>query len=347
MRTWLVAVAVIAGAWSATGHPVLDEGRRTGGGWCFPDHRERGVWWLAPPAPRLAEIDGTPAVDFTVYHYQGARATADDGQSWGGALLQFSLETPATGADAAAVRRALGPVAELRLLPAAVIVAEVVFAGVNSVRPATADDGPETPQAGAWQRRSFSLALTPEEVVAVHDAWRAGSVILSVNLAVSVYGFPTRPERDSDEPLLAPVVIDSVPITIDSDRNPELFRVLELDATVPLAYTTIELGCAELAEGSGLTDLVRVIAAVEAEAVNGDLISLELRFTPSTPQVQAIRFDRAVRVEHGYELRIVRVYSSGRTETGPPRRLEVWQGFADICSSADGQSDSLDPRLLY
>ncbi|HSL17296.1 MAG TPA: hypothetical protein VLB51_05255 [Methylomirabilota bacterium] len=347
MRAILTVAAVLVVAWPAAGHPVLDEGRRTGGGWCFPDHRERGVWWLAPPAPRLADIDGEPAVDFTVYHYQGARATADDGQAWGGALLQFTLEAPAIGAEATAARRALGSVAELRPLPAAVVDAEVVFAGVNSARPATADDGPETPQAGAWQRRSFSLALTPEEVAAVHDAWRAGSVILSVNLAVSVYGFPTRPERDGDEPLLAPVVIDSVPITVDPEENPDLFRILELDATVPLAYTTIELGCAELAEGSGLADLVRVIATVEAEAVNGDLISLELRFTPTTPQVQAIRFDRAVRVEHGYELRIVRVYSSGRTETGPPRRLEVWQGFADICSSADGRSDSLDPRLLY
>jgi hypothetical protein len=54
-----------------------------------------------------------------------------------------------------------------------------------------------------------------------------------------------------------------------------------------------------------------------------------------------------VRLDHGYQLRVARVFATGAAEQEPPRRIEVWQGFVDSCSVAAGTDTGLDPRLLY
>ena len=82
----LLAVAVPANGW-----PVLGEGRATPGGYCYPDHEEQRVWWLAPTTVGIKDVDGLPAVDLTCYRYQGSRATDDSGRFYGGTLLQFTL----------------------------------------------------------------------------------------------------------------------------------------------------------------------------------------------------------------------------------------------------------------
>jgi hypothetical protein len=345
MRTALAATLILSCAVQLAAAPVLDEGRRTAVGWTYPDHADRNLWWLPPPAPQLVEVGGRPGVDFTVFNYQGARATADSGSAWTGAMLQFTLTVPDSTAAAAAARRVLGPSVELRTMASAGIHADVVFAGVNSVRSAGGSDDDEA--AGAWRERSFSLGLTPEEVAVIHDAWQAGAVILSVNTSVDAQAFATKPEDEEANPEIVTVTVDSVTVAIDVDRYPETFRVLQLDATMPLGYTSLELGCAELTEGWGLDDLSMVVAVAEAEAVNGDVISKKLRFTRRSAAAQELSFDRAVRLDHGYLLRVVRIYASGLSEEAPPRRIDVWQGFEDICSSPPGDATELDPRRLY
>ena len=101
----------------------------------------------------------------------------------------------------------------------------------------------------------------------------------------------------------------------------EAVRVIQLDATMPAGYTSIELGCAELA-ASVLTARPLVYGAVA-------------------------RFDRAVRLDSGYVLRVARVYATGQTEQQSPRRIEVWQGFEDVCAVEAGRAGELDPRRLY
>jgi hypothetical protein len=346
MSRRLAVLFALVWASLASGAPVLDQGRRTASGWCYPDHQDRRVWWLPPPSPVLMVIGGRPGVDFTVFNYQGARATVDADHAWTGAMLQFTLVMPEATEAAAAATRILGTTVDLRTMPPAGIEAEVVFAGVNGARAAAVAEGGES-VAGAWRERSFAVGLTPEETAVVHDAWEAGSVVLSVNTAVSAFAFATRPDEDDAAPDRTVVTVDSVAVTVDARRHPEIFRVLELDATMPLGYTGLELGCSELTEGYGLSDLARVIAVVEAEAVNGDVIAKELRFTSRSAPTLEIRFDRAVRLDHGYRLRVVRVYATGRTEEAPPRRIDVWQGFEDICSAPPDERIGPDPRLLY
>lgn len=340
----LLAAAVPADAW-----PVLGEGRATPGGYCYPDHELQRVWWLAPTTVGVKEVDGLPAVELTTYRYQGSRATDDSGRFYGGTLLQFSLAFEAMAGRLEAARRSLGGGVEVRPLAPATVEAEVVFAGINPVAREAAEQ-PLTPGAAGWQERSFSLGLSPQETEAVQHAWDNGAVILSVNVTASVLAYTARPDGEIDaspEPELLPVLVDAIPVTVDRERQPGAIHVLELDATMPAGYTALDLGCAELSVAGGFTDLARVLVDVEAAAVNGDRIRQKVRFDEDSSPVQNLRFDRAVQLDEGYRLRVLRTFASGATETAVDRRIEVWQGFVDVCSRPADEAEVLDPRLLY
>jgi len=142
-RLALIALALLLAA-PAIPAPVLTEGRATPQGYCFPDHRERNVWWLAPASAELKQVDGRLAVDFTTYRYQGTRATGDAGTFTGGTVLQFALIFVSAAGRARDAAAYLGAGVQVRPLQPEAVETEIVFAGINSpARAAT----PETQEA--------------------------------------------------------------------------------------------------------------------------------------------------------------------------------------------------------
>jgi len=336
-------LAVPAGSW-----PVLGEGRQTSAGWCYPDHEEADLWWLVPATAEIITDGGHPDIHVTVFNYMGTREMGDLGDLNPGAVLQFGIAFPSAGTRIAEATRSLGSRARVRPLLPETVEAEVVFAGINSARQAStaADDLPG--EAGGWTERRFSLGLTPEETVVVTRAWQDRSIIISVNLVASARVWSARPlDESAAAPELTPILADSVPITLDRSTYVDAVRVVELGATMPAGYTSIEIGCTELGAGHGYSDLSFVIVIIEGEAMNGDTIDSKIDFSRGSPTSQVARFDRAVRLDAGYVLRVARVYATGRIEEEPPRRIAVWQGFEDVCAIDAGQMAALEPRMLY
>lgn len=348
MIAWRVIALALIAAPPAWAWPVLSEGRRTPAGWCYRDHQEANLWWLVPATADILTEDGRPDIHMTVFNYTGTREMGDLGDARSGAVLQFGIGFPAAGGRIAEARRSLGSGASVRPLIPEIVEAEVVFAGVNSVRQATSSEEDPEGEAGAWTERRFALGLTPEETAVVTEAWRERAIILSINLTASARACAARPPRGSEAaPELTTILADAIPVTLDVSLYADAVRVIELDATMPAGYTSTEVGCTELASSRGFSDVARVIVVIEAEAMNGDRISRQIRFTRDSPTTQVARFDRAVRLDSGYVLRVSRVYASGRTEDERPRRIEVWQGFEDVCAIEAGRTVALDPRMLY
>ena len=344
--------AGVAGAW-----PVLAGGRRTPAGACYPDHRAPSLWWLAPASPVLRESAGVPAVSFTEYRYSGTRATGDRGTFWGRGLLQFTLVFPENGPRLAQARAALGPGARVEAVLPTAVTAEVVFAptagdgGARSLgttqaaAPPAGDGGP----VGSWEERSFALALPPESVRLVAEAFARGAVVLSVNVAAAAPAFAMPPPAGQQQaaPPPATLTVDAVPVTLDPGRQPQAMRTLELDATMAAGYTFLEVGCSDFVAGTALADLAVVLVRVRARAVNGEEIGEELRFAAGAPEVQGVRFDRAVRLDAGYVVEVHRVSASGGVSADPPREVKVWTGFLDVSLRDAGGEERLDARLLY
>lgn len=348
MKAGVLALVVLLGTSTVSAWPVLSEGRLTGEGYCFPDHDTPELWWMAPASMEPASVNGRPAVDFVAYRYQGTRAMGDSGRFYGGALVQFSLRM---AGPADRLRRAsdeLGDGAEVRPLAPARLEAEVVFAGESSVSRRAVTGPSADPDTISVEGAGFSLALSPEETEVVRRAWEDGAVVLSVNVTAWALALSRRPLADEPvEPELLPVMAGAVPITVDPRRHPEVFQTLELDATMPAGYTTLDLGCAELTGPGGFEDIERVVVRAEAKAMNGDTIREQVRFDRESPEILRMVFDRAVRLDEGYRLFVHRVHATGEVEAVDERVVEVWRGFVDVCSRSAGDDGRLDPRLLY
>jgi hypothetical protein len=345
VRVAIVVLALMASQ-TALSHPVLGEGRMTPVGRCYPDHEHAGLWWLEPPPAEVRKEGDAPVALFTTFLYQGTRTTGDAGRQWGGSILQFALTFPSSAGRAERAKSYLRSASTIRALDPAEVRAEVVFAGIgDGGREARGDPGGSA--TGVARESTFALALSPEEGAAVRSAWEAGSVILSVNVVVSAFAFQTRPHRDADaQPELLPVSVGVVNVHLDPDDD-RAFRVLSLDATMPADYTTLDIGCGEIAGGPSFADLARVVVVVSGEAVNGDRVSEEVRFGGGSSSIRTVRFNQALKLDAGYDVAVMRVYSSGAVEAQDTRHVEVWQGFIDVCSTRPGISETLDPRALF
>lgn len=345
MRALLFFLVILV-TQTGTSHPVLGEGRVTPVGRCYPDHEERGLWWLAPQSVDLMREDGRPVAVYTTFLYQGARGTGDAGRQWGGSVLQFTLDFESVSGRVAQAQSFLGPNRRVRILEPSEIRADVVFAGVQAGG-REAGPGERDGPGGVAKQSSFSLALSPEEGEAVRSAWESGVVILSVNVVASAFAYQTRPDRNDDEPPeLVPVLVDVVNVNLDP-QDEGLFRVLSLDATMPADYTSLDIGCSEMTTGQSFSDIARVVVVVTGEAVNGDRIDEQVRFTNRSAPIQTVRFRQALKLDAGYEVKTLKIYTSGNLEDVNTRQVGVWQGFVDVCSTRAGTVNELDPRLLY
>ncbi len=327
-------------------HPVLGEGKATPAGRCYPDHKEAKLWWLAPQGVDLKRGHGKPAAIFTTFLYQGTRATGDAGQQWGGSVLQFVLDFQSISGRVEKARTFLGQGHRVKHLAPAEVNAEVVFAGIQTGGREAGGSATRGIEEVATEA-SFSLALSPEEGVALRSAWEADSVILSVNVVASVFAYQSRPgKNDENPPDLMPILVEAVTVSLDPNDE-DVFRVLSLDATMPAGYTSLDIGCSEMGGELSFSDIARVLVVVEAEAVNGDRVSKQIRFITGVASPQTVRFNQALKLDAGYEISIMKVFSSGAVEQKEIRRVGTWQGFVDVCSTRVGAERELDPRMLY
>ena len=353
----LLAAALLALALPpANAWPVLAGGKATPAGACYPDHRDPRLWWLAPPAPVVKQVEGQPAVTFTRYRYAGTKATADQGAFWGRGLLQFTLAFPEGAARLAQARAFLGTGARVEPMTPAVVEAEVVCAAtelpggqVDLGTTSSREGGVERTTAAAWEERSFSLSVPPHATQLLSEAFSRGAIALSVNVsaAAPVLAMPPEKNEEVSAPPPATVMVASVPVTLDPVRNATAFKELELDATMAAGYTFLEVACNDFAEGTAFSDLAVVVVTVTATAVNGDALSQDVRFDAAAPSVQGVRFDRAVRLDRGYRVVVHRIYASGKDESEAARPAEVWTGFFNASRTQEGAAPELDPRLLY
>lgn len=353
-RGLLAAALLVSALPPAHAWPVLAGGKATPAGACYPDHRDPRLWWLAPPAPAVKQVDGQPAVTFTRFGYSGTKATADQGKFWGRGLLQFTLAFPESAARLVQARAFLGARARVEPMTATVVEAEVVCAAADlpggQVDLGSASSRDAAPaERGAWEERSFSLSIPPHATQLLAEAFARGAIALSVNVSAASPALPMPPEKNEDvaAPPPAAVMVASVPVTLDPARNAAAFKELVLDATMAAGYTFLEVACNDFAEGSAFSDLAVVVVTVTATAVNGDALAQDVRFDAAAPPVQGVRFDRAVRLDRGYRVVVHRVYASGRDETEAPRLAEVWTGFLNASRIQEGAAPELDPRLLY
>jgi hypothetical protein len=358
-RLWAaVAVFTLGPAEPAETWPVLSEPHVSAGLRCLPDDGDAGLWWYVRQELELAPSAGAPAFSLHRFRYTGSRVTGDSGASWGKGLMSLLVRFEAA-ADAVArareeIGRTVGRPVRLRPLPIERVETSLLYV--------TAGDEPqhgELPRGGwegdgVWTERAYTLGLPPLTTDLIWSASQAGGLALSLNYSIVGRGLAARPQSGEQqgpapEPVTATVAGGALPIRVSPSECPRCFRSTDLDAEIPAGYTFLDLFCHDFQSAATPTDLALVVVEVRATAVSGERPVARHRFRPGGPARQAVHFEFAVRLEEGYEVRVIHVFADGRSQEGPWERVERWSGIRDVTSFAEsaGRVEVLDPRMLY
>lgn len=354
----VLLIASLAGAGPGMGWPLAGEVRVIEGLRCFPDHRDRELWWFLPQRLELVDVSSRPGFSFHRYRYKGSAATGDANEFWARGVLGFSVEfrtdpEVVSGAKAALEQRERHRV-RMEPLPIERVESVLVYAGADSETSGSLASGEWKSDEGSWQRRSYTLGLEPRTSELLWEAFHADGLVLGLSYTLSGRTLDSRPpsassddqEAEPDERVLSG---DSLAVRVSPKECPECFRTFDLDAQVPADYPFLEVYCHDFESSDVPSDLELVVVQVKATAVNGDRPVEQVEFVAGDGASKAsVKFRFAVELGEGYEYQVTRE-SSFSSESEPWRKVELWTGSLDVTRyrGTASQITDLDPRMLY
>ncbi len=274
----------------------------------FSDHKDRSIWYLAPPPPRLAvDEDGAPAYSLDIYAYQGRKATGDQGLFWQKIILSLSFERSWPPESKERLRRALrnefGKGITLKTLP---------IQGAR-VRLLFADRVYERHLKVRWRPERLVLPLDDYLGALLWEAAKRGQVLISLDVEEESFGF----KRQKDQGLVQTRYSWHwvLPVLFDFNRYPQKFRLHDLGAKLARAYTQIDVFCLDFVEQT-LPGLYLTIVEI-GFPVRGRLLLKRVRFQEGGDYHQKVIFPLAHEVDKPYRFRIIRIFSDGSTKESP------------------------------
>lgn len=187
---------------------------------------------------------------------------------------------------------------------------------------------------GFWTRRSYSLKLSSQDAQILNTALETERVLISLSYAFMAKGI------GSDTPLidlsgatelieLVPNVgegaagsqgqdalhvvrADTVGITLDAQRWPELIRRIDLNEGLPPGYPMLWVRCYDFQEETS-NDLYMKRVQIEAMSVDDEAVLQEVTFAAGDPEhtSERVKFNVAIRLDRPYRYRVVEVYGDG------------------------------------
>ena len=358
-----VVLALVCGA-SAAAWPIASESENLAGLRVYPDHEDPALWWYLPDRLELVESAGEPMFRFERYNYSGTAATGDRGTVWGKGILTLRVRfVPAAEAVARAKtqlsRRSRRPIG---LQPVGIEKVESVLLYASAFEGGPAGDLGEGSWgngggADRWIERDYMLGLTPETAQMLWDTFHDDGLAMSLGYSLAGKAVSYRPQRDpftgEVEELEAAVVTlsgDTLAIRVSPEECGPCFAETQLDAEIPAEYPFLEARCYDFSSGLAPSDLGLVIVEVRAMAVSGDRVLERVQFEPGSPATAEVHFEFAVRLDAGYEYRVVRVYEDGHTEADEWAAADGFHGILDVSERRRPEQAAqaqLDARQLY
>ncbi len=370
---------VICLATSASAWPLVGAARRIGDLRCYPDHADPALWWYVPDRLELATIDGRPGFSFDRYRYTGTALTGDRGEFWGRGVLTFQVRFAPAPADLARARGEIERLAgsraiALKPVPLDRIESAIVYAGIGE--PGIGEPGVGEPGisgelhggtwsgeagsggAGLWTERTYEIGLSPSSADALWQLYHDHGLAVSLGYSLIGKGVPASGGEyagEEREPVAQTIVFagNAIPIRVSPAACPECFANVEIDARIAAEYPFLEVYCYDFESGLAPTDLALVVVEVRATAITGERPREELRFAPRTGFKAAVDFEFAVRLDQGYQYRVVRVFDDGHQQTDGWQAVDSWTGILDVTTAVararqpHGEDHKLDPRRLY
>jgi hypothetical protein len=267
------------------------------------------------------------------------------------------------------LRRLAGlPSIELRPIPIRALDASLTFAPIGDAEPAESTPLPEGhfEEAGAeggapfWRERTYTIPLDDHSSQLLRAALERGGVALSVSYAFRAEGLIRQPEPalqvlgDAKADALAESLPEAiatsgeearaetrtvrsgaVELRIDLARWPDVLQRVDLDDRTPPGWALLQLYCFDFKD-SLRSDLFSKKVVIEAQAVSGRPVAVEVKFVRSRPELfaRSVRFPVAVRLDRPYRYRVIEARPDGSELAGAWLDRDSWAQILDVTSYA-------------
>lgn len=271
---------------------------------------------------------------------------------------------------------------ELRPIPIRALEASITFApigesgeseGVPLPEGHFEEVGPEG-ASSFWRERTYSVALDERSSQVLWSTLQQGLVAFSVSYAFRAEGVIAREApslqivgageeaavlRDSlaealgddpEAPAASEIAVrtvrsGAVELRVDTTRWPDLLQRIDLDDRAPPGWAALRIYCFDFKDALR-RDLFSKKVEIEAQAVNGRPVAIEVKFLRSRPELFArtARFGVAVRLDRPFRFRVIEALPDGSELAGEWAVRESWAQILDVTSYAEPTTSEEAPQ---
>ncbi|MDH7480446.1 MAG: hypothetical protein QHH26_00555 [Armatimonadota bacterium] len=355
--------------------PLLGRPQEIEGVRIYPDSVNPSIFYYAPGKLLIpVDANGAPEISFLQMRYMGTSVSGDKGEFRTQSILSFrvkmaSIEAKRIALVKAKLRTQGASVPNLRPLPIRKVETLLNYTRlVDQPREELASDSKPSvigagslenvegtaPREGYWSERFFTIAPDDLTSQALGDALQAGRVILSLSYAFYAEGIASEQEtaqvegnvdinhdeesREAEKPKPNPYVVlaDTVSVTIDAVKYPNIFKQIDINESVPANYAALSVYCYDF-NNSLRPDLFEKIVEIQAKSITGKPLTATVTFSKSTPDIYSatVRFKFAVSLKEPYAYRIREITMSGEEKIKPWQPGKPWSQMLDVTTPSE------------
>lgn len=326
MRRLLFFLVSIFLAAMASGQPDMSRGQMVGEWEIFPDTaNSRQFYFLPGPLEIATAAGGRPEASFLMMRQSGTNVDGRANQFYHNSLFQCRVRMTQPSPSAMdGIREHLRgqyganspyidplPLSRMELaivLPSA----EGNDYAISGISENAADESAIT-----WSERMCTVKLGDADAQLLDKALSIGQTTMHIRYAFYA--------KDS---LL--VRAESLPLSIDLKKYPEMVRKLDINAQAPPGYALLEVRCYDF-NNELRSDLFAKRIEVEAEGVSGQKVRAQRTFFASQPDVyvQMLRFPHAVKLDRPLRYRVVELSEEKPPIPGNWKEHKNWNAMID------------------
>ena len=342
----MLGVSVLLGS-KALAQPNFSQRKWIADTYLYPDFSQSNVWYYVPgPLRIIKDTDGKPEFRFVQMRYAGSRATADQGERRYNSIIKVGLEVEKFDKlkmDQLYAHFASDSIQNVQILPMPIkkVDVQLIFAaiGENNVlgAPQQIKGGFLEPthsnqQDQVWVQKTLSQRLEPHSSQAFRKAFEGQQNILSVFFMMQADGI-----REGVDTILTEknysVRSESLPITIDHKRWPDLLAQVDINESIPPEYAALDVYCFDF-NNELREDLYAKQIEIRATGIGKEAVKAKIRFKADEADTYArsVRFPYAVNMAMPFHYRIMEIKADGDVIPGRWQKRKNWHQILDITS---------------
>ena len=299
----------------------------------YPDIRDHLQWYYVPgPIKLIKDVEGKPEFRFVQMRYTGTKAGADQGTRRFNSIIKVGLSiVPMAAEENRVIREQLEAEksiegAKLLPMPLRRVSSKLIFAqvenGVTGNHPQMIGGGFIEPAQDAakdeiWYKKTLTQRLEPQSSQAFRQAFLNQQNILSIVFTIEADGYKTIDDSLVQEKSYM-VRSESLPVTIDHQRWPDLISQVDINESIPAEYAALDVYCFDF-NNEIRDDLYAKQLEIKASGVGKEYVKTKIKFKASEPDVYArsVRFPYAVHMNRPFLYRILEIKKDGELQMSP------------------------------